>query len=88
MRFLREVKQSKSVIQARIAHRSRYIMHIDDDTELPENCIFDESVWNDPRLLATERLVFGSDNHKWVRESEVLFLHHLCDVAFVPRSAL
>ncbi|CAE7729725.1 icaA, partial [Symbiodinium pilosum] len=27
-----------------------YIMHIDDDTELPENCIFDESVWNDPRV--------------------------------------
>ena len=31
---------------------ARYIMHIDDDTELPEDFVLDETVWADPRALA------------------------------------
>ncbi|CAE7541444.1 icaA [Symbiodinium sp. CCMP2592] len=28
----------------------KYIMHIDDDTELPDDFVLDESVWEDPRV--------------------------------------
>lgn len=31
----------------------QYVMHIDDDTDLPEDFVFDESIWKDPRVSST-----------------------------------
>lgn len=30
-----------------------FVMHIDDDTELPDNFVFDETIWEDPRVSST-----------------------------------
>ena len=40
-------------------------MHIDDDTELPDDFVLDETVWDDPRSFAATRAWdFGRERFK------------------------
>ena len=42
-------------------------MHVDDDTELPDDFVFDEAVWKDPRRSAEKGRSNGAFGCRVVR---------------------